>query len=252
MKMNGNTVLITGGATGIGLALAESFLKHGNEVIICGRRKKKLIEVQNMHPNLHIIECDVSDEDGRNSLFKYVTENFKDINILVNNAGIQRAIGFKDSIQGLEGENEIKINFESPIYLSALFIPILESKEESAIINISSGLAITPLAAFPVYCATKAGIHIFTKCLRSQLTHTSIKVFEVLPPIVISELNMEYREKIGTSNVGIKADKCAAAIIEGLEKDNFEIENPALEKLKTATRKDFDRLFENMNNHDFD
>ena len=110
MKMNGNTVLITGGATGIGLALAESFLKHGNEVIICGRRKKKLIEVQNMHPNLHIIECDVSDEDGRSSLFKYVTENFKDIIILVNNAGIQRAIDFKDSIQGLEGENEIKIN----------------------------------------------------------------------------------------------------------------------------------------------
>ena len=247
MKVEGNTILITGGATGIGLALAESFLKLGNQVIICGRRKERLIEVQKMHPDLHIVECDVSDENGRNSLFKYVTENFNDINVLVNNAGIQRAIDLTDGIKGLEGENEIKINFEAPIYLSALFIPFLESKEESAIINISSGLAITPLAAVPVYCATKAGVHIFTKCLRLQLSDTSIKVFEVLPPIVISELNMEYRKKIGTTNVGVKSDKCAAAIIEGLLKDNFEIENPALENLKTATREDFDKLFEAMN-----
>ncbi len=247
MKVEGNTILITGGATGIGLALAESFLKLGNEVIICGRRKERLIEVQKMHPDLHIVVCDVSDEDGRNSLFKHVTENFKDINVLINNAGIQRAIDLTEGIKGLEGENEIKINFEAPIYLSALFIPILESKEESAIINISSGLAITPLVAVPVYCATKAGVHTFTKCLRLQLSDTSIKVFEVLPPIVISELNMEYREKVGTTNVGIKADKCATAIIEGLERDNFEIENPALENLKTATREDFDKLFEAMN-----
>jgi uncharacterized oxidoreductase len=247
MKVEGNTILITGGATGIGLALAESFLKLGNQVIICGRRKERLIEVQKMHPDLHIVECDVSYENGRNSLFKYVTENFNDINVLVNNAGIQRAIDLTDGIKGLEGENEIKINFEAPIYLSALFIPFLESKEESAIINISSGLAITPVAAVPVYCATKAGVHIFTKCLRLQLSDTSIKVFEVLPPIVISELNMEYRKKIGTTNVGVKSDKCAAAIIEGLLKDNFEIENPALENLKTATIKDFDKLFEAMN-----
>ena len=247
MKVEGNTILITGGATGIGLALTESFLKQGNEVIICGRRKERLIEVQKMHPDLHIVECDVSDEDDRNHLFKYVTENFNGINVLVNNAGIQRAIDLKDGIKGLEGENEIIINFEAPIYLSALFIPFLESKEESAIINISSGLAITPLATVPLYCATKAGVHTFTKCLRLQLSDTNIKVFEVLPPIVISELNIEYREKIGTTNVGIKADKCAAAIIEGLEKDNFEIENPALENLKTATREDFDKLFEAMN-----
>jgi uncharacterized oxidoreductase len=247
MKLSGNTVLITGGATGIGLALAESFLELENEVIICGRRKERLIEVQKMHPELHIMECDVSNEEGRNSLFENITENFNDINVLVNNAGIQRAIDLTEGIKGLEGENEIKINFEAPVYLSALFIPILRLKEESAIINISSGLAITPLAAVPVYCATKAGVHTFTKCLRLQLTNTSIKVFEVLPPMVVSELNMEYRERIGTTNVGITADKCAAAIIEGLKRDNFEIENPALENLKTATREDFDRLFENMN-----
>ncbi len=249
MKLNGNTVLITGGATGIGLALAESLLKQENEVIICGRREKRLIAAQKNHPNLHITECDVSTEDGRKSLFKWVTDNFKNINILINNAGIQRAIDFTEGIKSLEGENEITINLEALIYLSALFIPILESKEESAIINISSGLAITPLAVFPVYCATKAGVHTFTQCLRYQLSKTSIKVFEVLPPIVDTELNMEYRDKRGTGNRGIKSDKCAAAIIKGLANDEFEILNPTLENLKTATRSDLDKLFESMNGH---
>jgi uncharacterized oxidoreductase len=247
MKVNGNTVLITGGATGIGLALAESFLKLGNEVIICGRREKRLLEAQKNHPNLYIKNCDVSSEEGRKSLFIWVTENFNNLNILINNAGIQRAIDFKDGIKGLEGENEIKINLEALVYLSALFIPFLESKQESAIINISSGLAITPLAVFPIYCATKAGVHTFTQCLRYQLSKTSIKVFEVLPPIVETELNMEYREKRGTGNKGIKEDKCAAAIIKGLANDDFEIVNPALENLKTATLADLNKLFGKMN-----
>ena len=96
MKIKGNTVLITGGATGIGLALAESFLKLGNEVIICGRREERLLEAQKTHPNLYIIECDVSNADGRTSLFKWVTENFTNLNILINNAGIQRAIDFTE------------------------------------------------------------------------------------------------------------------------------------------------------------
>lgn len=247
MKIHGNTILITGGATGIGLALAESFLKLENEVIICGRRKEKLIEAQNKHPDLNIKECDVSTPEGRESLFNLATQNFKDLNILVNNAGIQRAIDFTEGAKALEGEDEIKINLEAPVHLSALFIQFLMMKEESAIVNISSGLAAAPLAVFPVYCATKAGVHTFTQCLRYQLAETSVKVFEVLPPIVVSELNMEYRKERGTENVGIKADKCAAAIIEGLKNDEFEILNPALENLKTATKADYDELFEKMN-----
>jgi uncharacterized oxidoreductase len=247
MKMEGNTILITGGATGIGLALTESLLKLGNEVIICGRREDRLIEVQNKHPGLHIRVCDVSDEDSRISLFKWVTGNFKDLNVLINNAGIQRAIDLKEGIKGLEGENEIKINLEATIYLSALFIQFLESKEESAIVNVSSGLAITPLAAVPIYCASKAGVHTYTKCLRSQLSDTNIRVFEVLPPLVISELNMDYRKKVGTTNTGVKADKCAAYIVDGLKNDKFEIENHALDNLKTATMEDVDKLFEKMN-----
>jgi len=247
MRMEGNTILITGGATGIGLALAESLLELGNEVIICGRREDRLIEVQKEHPNIHIKVCDVSDEESRISLYNWVRENFKDLNILINNAGIQRAINLKEGIKGLKGEDEIKINLEATIYLSTLFIPFLESKEESVIVNISSGLAITPLASVPIYCATKAGVHTFTKCLRSQLSDTGIKVFEVLPPIVISELNMDYRKKIGTTNIGIKAEKCAKVIVDGLKEDKVEIGSPAFENLKTATMVDIDKIFERMN-----
>jgi uncharacterized oxidoreductase len=247
LKLEDNTVLITGGATGIGLALAQSFLNIGSEVIICGRREEKLYEAKENNPKIHIKKCDLTNKNGRLSLFKWINKNFEDINILVNNAGIQRTIDFNEGVKSLEGENEIEINLEAPIHLSALFIPLLKSKKESAIVNVSSGLAITPLATFPIYCATKAGVHTFTQCLRNQLSKTNIKVFEVLPPIVVSELNLEYRKKIGTENSGIKADKCAEAIMKGLANDEFEIVNPAMKKLETATREDLNNIFKSMN-----
>lgn len=248
MKMSGNTVLITGGATGIGLALAEAFLSQANEVIICGRREEKLLEAQKKYPNLHIKVCDVSDEDDRRSLVDWTTKNFSSLNIVVNNAGIQRAIDFTIGIADLlDGESEIKIDLEAPIYLSALFIPHLARKQEAAIVNVSSGLAITPAAVFPVYCAVKAGLHIFTKCLRFQLAKTSIKVFEVLPPAVDTELNMKYRQQIGREFRGITAKEYAAYVMKGLENDQLEISNPAIEKLRNATMDDLDQLFVSMN-----
>jgi uncharacterized oxidoreductase len=149
----------------------------------------------------------------------------------------------------LDGESEIAIDLKAPIQLSALFIPHLAKMPESAIVNVSSGLAITPAAVFPVYCAVKAGLHTFTKCLRFQLRNTGIKVFEVLPPAVDTELNMKYRQKKGGKAFGIKAEEYAAFVMKGLERDELEITNPALEKLKNenATLSDLDRLFETMN-----
>jgi uncharacterized oxidoreductase len=246
--MSGNTVLITGGATGIGYALAESFLGIGNKVIICGRREARLREAQEKHPGLHIRVCDVSDEGDRRSLVAWATENFSSLNIVVNNAGIQRAIDFTGGIADyLDGESEIEIDLEAPISLSALFIPHLAGKKESAIVNVSSGLAITPAAVMPVYCAVKAGLHIFTKCLRFQLAKTAIKVFEVLPPAVDTELNSEYRQKRGRE-FGVKAGEYAAFVMKGLENDELEISNPAIEKLRsTATMSDLDQLFMSMN-----
>ena len=163
MKINGNTILITGGATGIGFALAQAFVREDNEVIICGRREQKLKEAKNKLPQIHTTVCDLSKGKEREALYNWLKSNFKDLNILVNNAGIQRMIDFKNGIYNLsEGENEIDINLTAPIHLSAYFIPDLIRQKESAIINISSGLAFIPIASMPVYCATKAAMHSFS------------------------------------------------------------------------------------------
>ena len=139
MKINGNTILITGGATGIGFALAEAFVKEDNEVIICGRRGDKLREAKIKLPQIHTKVCDLSKEKEREALYNWIKSNFKDLNILVNNAGIQRMIDFKTGISNLsEGENEIDINLKAPIQLSAFFIPDLLKQKESALVNVSS------------------------------------------------------------------------------------------------------------------
>ncbi len=252
MKISGNTVLITGGATGIGLALAESLLEAGNEVIVCGRRESKLSEVHENHPEIHTKVCDVSKEKDRKELVEWATKNFGNLNILVNNAGIQRDVDFtKGEEDLLRGGDEIAINFEAPVYLSAMMIPHLMQKEEAAIVNVSSGLAITPMAIFPIYCATKAGIHSFSQTLRHQLSNTNVKVFEVLPPALDTELNAEGRKKRAAKGapmhnmMGLR--EYVDGIVKGLERDEFEIKNPALENIQTTTFGDLDKVFERMN-----
>src|SRR4030043_153574 len=189
MKTKGNTILITGGATGIGFSLAEAFVTADNEVIICGRRENRLKEAKNKLPRIHTRVCDLSKEKERKSLFEWVSSNFSNTNILINNAGIQRMIDFKSGTHDLfDGEDEIEINLKASVHLSAYFIPLLSKHKEAAIINVSSGLAFIPIAAMPIYCATKAAIHSFSLSLRHQLRDTSIKVFEIIPPIVDTEI----------------------------------------------------------------
>ena len=184
MKTNGNTMLITGGATGIGFALAEKFVGLGNEVIICGRRQAMLDEAKRRLPSVNTTRCDVSNEEDCEALYEWVSANFNGINMLVNNASIRR-IDFRNGVDNLLKDNEeIDINLKAPLYLSARFIPLLSKKGEAAIVNVSSGLGFVPLAMFPVYCATKAAIHSFSMSLRHQLKGTSVKVFELVPPTV--------------------------------------------------------------------
>lgn len=252
MKISKNTVLITGGSAGIGLALAESLLEAGNEVIICGRRESKLLEAKENHPEIHTKVCDVSKAGDRKELVEWVTKNFENLNVLVNNAGIQRDVDFtKGEEDLLNGGDEIAINFEAPIYLSAMLIPHLMKKEEAAIVNVSSGLAITPMALFPVYCATKAGIHSFSQTLRHQLSNTNIKVFEVLPPALDTELNSEGRKKRAASGAPMHSmmdlKEYVDGIVRGLERNEFEIRNPALENLEERTFGDLDNIFGRMN-----
>jgi uncharacterized oxidoreductase len=248
MNIEGNTILITGGATGIGFALAEVLSKAGNEVVICGRRQHRLLEAQDRLPNIHIKTCDVADAGDGTTLFEWAVATFPNLNILVNNAGIQRQIDFLTGTKDLlGGENEIETNLQAPVYLSALFIPHLMKQSEAAIVNISSGLGFIPLAIMPIYCATKAAVHSFSLSLRHQLRNTTIKVFEIIPPTVDTELDKGARGRRGQEDRGIKPEEVAEATLKALKEDEFEAAVGDAQFLRMGARRDPERVFHTIN-----
>jgi uncharacterized oxidoreductase len=223
MKTSGNTVLITGGGSGIGLALAEALLQRRNGVIICGRRRERLQAVKKRLPEIHIRVCDVSGARSRYALVDWLVSEFKDLNLLVNNAGIQRPVDFLKGPRDLEdADEEIATNLTAPIHLSALLIPHLKCKKEAAIVNISSGLAFTPLAAAPVYCATKAAVHSLSLSLRHQLRDTSVQIFEVAPPMVSTELSGTRKRPEETEHT-MSPEAVAVGILDALERNDHEV-----------------------------
>jgi uncharacterized oxidoreductase len=221
MQTSNNTILITGGATGIGFALAEKFIKNGNRVIICGRRSDKLEEAKSKIPDLFIKTADINNPQDRIELMQWVTCNFPDFNILVNNAGIQNTFFLQQENTTDAITTEITTNLISPIHLINLFVPHLSKQKEAAIINISSGLAYIPIAATPVYCATKAALHSFTISARHQLKHTSISVFEIAPPIVDTELGHDSSHKERDMD-GIPPSQVADETLKAVESNQFE------------------------------
>jgi uncharacterized oxidoreductase len=249
MRTKGNTILITGGATGIGFALAEAFVKAGNKVLICGRREAKLKEAQVELPQIQARTCDLSKREERESFCDWVRENHEDLNILVNNAGIQRAIDLrKGTAELMGGEDEVQINFAAPIYLSAYFAPLLLKKKETAIINVSSGLGFVPMADMPVYCATKAGIHMFTVSLRHQLKDTPVKVFEVVPPAVDTELGKGATGESEQEYMGIPPSEVAVATLKALKNDEYEVVIGEAKGLVQGSRMEFEKTFQELNN----
>lgn len=182
MKMTGNTILITGGTSGIGLELARQLCRN-NTVIITGRDATKLGLAKAKLGNVHTIQSDVSDPDAIAALYKKVTEEFPKVNILINNAGIMRKINLHDMTTDLNDiTNEIDTNLSGLIRMVKQFLPHLKKQDKAAIVNVSSGLAFIPLAISPVYCATKAALHSFTQSLRVQMKKTNVQVFELAPP----------------------------------------------------------------------
>jgi uncharacterized oxidoreductase len=210
--------------------------------------ENKLKEAKNKLPQIHTKVCDLSQEKERESLYKWVNAHFKNLNILINNAGIQRMVSLKKGTRDLfNGEDEIEINLTAPINLSAYFIPLLLKQKEAAIINISSGLCFVPIAAMPVYCATKSAIHSFSLSLRHQLRDTSIKVFEIIPPIVDTELDKGARGERGQEDRGIPPFRVAQATLKALENDEYEIAIGMAENLRMGARKNPDQTFQNIN-----
>lgn len=181
VKTTHHTVLITGGTSGIGLALARRFLREGNAVIVTGSNPQKAEAVKYELPMLTVGLADMRDRQALETLVSH----YPDINILINNAGIQYNYEFADAaITPAQIATELDINLLSPLHLTKLLLPRLLSHPTAAIINVSSGLGIVPKQSAPVYCATKAALHSFTKTLRWQLEGTSVRVFEIIPPIV--------------------------------------------------------------------
>lgn len=219
MKLTGNTILITGGASGIGLAFAERFFKKGNKVIVVGRRIEKLEEAKAKIPELIIRGCDVALEQDRVKLFQWVTSEYPDLNMLVNNAGIQQRVNLLHAEHDWNYyRNEISINVDGPIHLSMLFLPHLLKQKDSVIINVTSGLAIMPGVWVPIYSATKAAMHSFTLSLRHQLAETNVKVVEVLPPAVNTDLG-----GVGLHTFGASLEDFADSIFKGFDKGSLEI-----------------------------
>ena len=251
MKTNGNTILVTGGASGIGYGLAEAFYKAGNEVLICGRRRAKLEEASNKLPGLQTFQCDITSREERESLFNWVKTKHPDINILVNNAGVSGFIDFKKGVPEIfKSEDEIETNVKAPVLLSGYFIPMLAGKREAAIVNISSGLAFVPLADSPLYGATKAALHSFSLALRYQLKDTSIKVFELMPPICDTDLGRDPGDNSPrpTHLKGIPPSEFAIEALEALKKDEYEFASGEALQLKEGSSKNFQGTFNMINN----
>ena len=214
MKTSNNRVLITGGSSGIGLALAKKFLSTNNEVFIVGRNEAKLTAVKEEHPQLQIASADLTNLES----LKELVAQHPNINVLINNAGVQYEYPFADTTTPIDLiEHELNTNSNGLFQLTKLFLPHLMQHSSSAIVNVSSALGIVPKQSAPIYCASKAAVHAFTKSLRWQLEDSSVKVFEIIPPLVDTAMTN------GRNADKIPPEALADEFWHGWQKDQFEM-----------------------------
>ena len=185
MQLSNNTILITGGASGIGLGLAERFMKEGNRVIVCGRRQSVLDEAAKKLPGLVTHNCDLSSEEDRVALYNWVKDEHPETNVLVNNAGIQQWMNITDADFYTRAKEEVTTNVLAPLHLTSLF---LQLSSLTTIMNVTSGLSFVPFAKVPVYCGTKAFFHSFTLSARYLLQQKHVEVIEIIPPALNTDL----------------------------------------------------------------
>lgn len=243
MNLSDNTILITGGATGIGFALAKQLSERGNRVIVCGRREGTLAKAQAAVPALVTHVCDITDASSRQDLVEWLNTEYPALNVVINNAGVQyrRPFGENGALDNLD--QEVAINFTAPVHLIGNLLPSLHRQPRPVIVNVTSGLAFAPLAGVPVYCATKAALHSFTLSLRHQLKPTGIRVVEVAPPIVATELGGNHTG--GASPWGMSPDAFATEVLSQLAEGKGEV----VVGMAVEARKQGEAMFERMNGH---
>jgi uncharacterized oxidoreductase len=239
MIYQNRTILITGGATGIGFALAERFVRANNKVIVCGRREAALAEARARVPGLHTMRADVSNAPERVALVERVTREHPELDVLVNNAGVQNhPPPLTEAQDWSQHAHEIETNLGAPMHLAMLFMPHLLSRPEAAILNVSSGLAFTPIAGVATYCATKAALHSFSLSLRAALTHTRVSVVEIIPPAVNTELG-----GAGGHSGAEPLDPYADDVMKRLAAGELEFGYKSSEERRNASRAELDRRY---------
>lgn len=222
MNTKNNTIFITGGTSGIGAAFAERFYSLGNKVIICGRREERLREMETKFPGMVALKCEMENADERNALAAKLISDYPELNIIINNAGVQLISDLTKPANLNRVHSEIETNIVAPLHLSSLFAGHLATKNEAAIINISSGLSFVPLAHVALYCATKAALHSLTLSLRYQMRKTNVKVFEIIPPQVDTELGADLRGGQAGTHGGLPLADFLEEAMSGIENDVLE------------------------------
>lgn len=239
MKLANNKILVTGGASGIGLGLTERFIQENNQVIICGRRAEALELVSERFPSVITKVCDLSVEDERIKLYEWVLENHNDLNVIVNNAGIQNWMDISDSDFYEKATTEVSTNILAPIHLTTLFTKL---KSLETIVNVTSGLAFVQLTKVPVYCATKAFFHSFTLSLRHLLKSKNIEVIEIIPPALNTDLGGK-----GLHDEHPAVSDFIEAIFKQLKEGKSELTFGFSEMLSKATPEVINATFRRMN-----
>jgi len=224
MNLNENTILITGGSSGIGFEMAKEFLKRKNKVIITGRNEQSLQKAKEKLDGVVTFKSDVSNPNDVKDLYKQIEKDFPDLNIVINNAGIMWTINLQDhKLSAQDLTKELDINVKGTIWMNDAFIPLLKEKKNAAVVTVSSGLAFIPLPISPVYCSSKAALHSYTLSLREQLRNTNVKVFELAPPATETELLADFSKEDmkGISTMTVQA--MVGDFLKGFSKDKYEI-----------------------------
>jgi uncharacterized oxidoreductase len=240
MKLSNNKILITGGATGIGLGLVERFVRENNTVIICGRREAALREVAVKFPSVITKVCDLTIEAERIELYEWVVKNHSDLTVLVNNAGIMNWKKVTDSDFYEMANNEITTNVIAPLHLTNLFLNL---KSLNTIMNVTSGLAFVPVSGASVYCGTKAFLRSFTLSLRHSLKSTGIEVIEIIPPALSTDISGGKNRNMGYPSV----DDFIESIFQQLKKGKTELTFGTSETRAKATNDAIREYYNKLN-----
>jgi uncharacterized oxidoreductase len=219
MKTTNNTVLITGGSLGIGFQIAKSLSEQGNHVIITGRNAERLEKAAAQLKNVTPIVSDVANEQDIDKLVQTLNSQFPQLNVVINNAGFSYLYKLEEGTDAAKkAKEEMQTNFFSIIYLNEKLLPLLSKQTEAAIVNVSSIVAFAPSSVLPGYSASKAALHSYTQALRLTHQASSVKVFELMPPLV----NTTFSTEIGGEN-GIPPKVVADELLQALVTDNYEI-----------------------------